>query len=206
MTPSIVYQDRWLLVIDKPSGLPTQAPQGGGKNLFDQLRKTHSYVGLHHRLDTPASGLVLFTLDRGANRGIAEGFRTHTIARDYQVVVLGDPGASGQWDTAIDGKTAGTRWTRLGSGGGMSVLSVQLETGRTHQIRRHATEHGHPIAGDRRHGGAAGGLWPRLALHACSLGLSHPVKGSALQLEAPIPPDLQALWAQVHPRPDTQVL
>jgi 23S rRNA-/tRNA-specific pseudouridylate synthase len=199
-----VHKDRWLIVVDKPYGLPTQAPKGGGENLYDQLRKVHPYVGLHHRLDTPASGLVLFTLDKAANSAIAEGFRTHTIARQYQVVVVGDPGPSGTWDGPIDGKSARTHFTRIGTGGGLAVLSVQLETGRTHQIRRHATMNGHPIAGDRRHGGAAGRLWSRLALHACALELAHPVKGPALSLSAPVPVDLAELWAQAHPHRGTQ--
>ena len=84
------------------------------------------------------------------------------------------------------------------------ALSVQLQTGRTHQIRRHAADQGFPVAGDRRYGGAAGGLWPRLALHACTLALTHPITEEALSLSAPIPEDLASLWAQALPHPDSQ--
>jgi 23S rRNA-/tRNA-specific pseudouridylate synthase len=199
MSWSEVHQDRWVLVVDKPYGLPTQSGQDGGPNLFDMLREQHHYVGLHHRLDTPASGLVLFTLHKEANRAIARGFRRHTIERTYQVVVLGDPGAGGRWEEPIDGKTALTHYTRITTDGMMSVLDVQLQTGRTHQIRRHATTSGHPVIGDRRHGGAAGRLWPRLALHASGLTLDHPVKGPQIEACSPIPEDLRALWSQVDP-------
>ncbi len=201
---SVVHQDRSLVVVDKPSGLPTQSPKGGGENLYDLLRGAHPYVGLHHRLDTPASGLVLFTLDKRANAAIAKGFRTHTIQREYQVMVIGDPGEGGCWQSPIDSKHARTHWTRVGTGGGMSVLAVQLETGRTHQIRRHAAEHGHPVCGDRRYGGAAGGLWPRLALHARRLALPHPITGTEMSVSAQVPSDLQALWAKALQRPGSQ--
>jgi 23S rRNA-/tRNA-specific pseudouridylate synthase len=204
MSWTIVHRDRWLMVVDKSSGTASQSPRGGGTNLFDELRERNQYVGLHHRLDTPASGLILFTLHKSANKRIAEGFSAHTIARGYQVVVIGDPGERGTWDQPIDGKQATTHWARLGSGGGYSALSVQLQTGRTHQIRRHAADQGFPVAGDRRYGGAAGGLWPRLALHASSLALTHPITEEALSLSAPIPEDLASLWAQALPHPDSQ--
>ena len=191
-----IHQDRWLIVVDKPYGLPTQAPKGGGANLYDQLRKVHPYVGLHHRLDTPASGLLLLTLSKQANANIAQGFREGWIHRSYLAVVLGDPGATGAWSTPVDGKTARTRFTRLSSRDGMSVIRCTLETGRTHQVRRHAAEAGHPLLGDRRHGGAAGRAWPRLALHAALLELDHPVTEEPLRITAPVPADLSELVEQ----------
>ena len=188
-----LYKDNWLLVVDKPSGLPTQSPRGGGDNLYARLRALHPYVGLHHRLDTPASGALLFSLDRGANPALAEAFREHRIHRRYRVVVLGDPGAGGQWTTPIEGRPAATNWRRLGERGGLSLLEVALETGRTHQIRIQAVEAGHPVIGDRQHGGAAARLWSRLALHAIRLDLKHPVTGKPLGVESPIPSDLSPL-------------
>ncbi len=188
-----LYKDNWLLVVDKPSGLPTQSPRGGGDNLYDRLSEAHPYVGMHHRLDTSASGALLFSLDREANPGLAEAFREHRIHRHYRVVVLGDPGAGGQWTTPVEGKTASTNWRRLGRQGGFSLLEVALETGRTHQIRIQAVEAGHPVIGDRQHGGAAARLWSRLALHAFRLDLKHPVTGKPLGVVSPIPPNLCGL-------------
>lgn len=192
-----VYRDRYLVIVDKPSGLPTQAGREGGQtHVHGILAARDRYVGLHHRLDTPASGLVLMTVDTRANAGIAQAFQEGTVERSYLAVVLGDPGPSGRWSEPLDGQEAGTRWLRLAEGGGMAVLQCELETGRTHQIRRHAAMAGHPIIGDRRHGGAAGRAWPRLALHAWRLRLPHPQSGEPLSVEAPPPADLVELLAR----------
>ncbi|NOY24891.1 MAG: RluA family pseudouridine synthase, partial [Oligoflexia bacterium] len=165
-----VYRDGDVVVVDKPSGLPTQAGrQGGQVHVYGILSGTERYVGLHHRLDTPASGLLLLTLRKGCNAAIAQAFREHLVLREYIAVVLGDPGPKGRFETPIDAQPALTLWRRLSSANGMSTLACTLQTGRTHQIRRHAADAGHPIIGDRRHGGAAGRAWPRLALHAWRL-------------------------------------
>jgi len=186
-----------MLVVDKPSGLPCQPTRSGHQqHLFGILQAQEAYVGLHHRLDTPASGLVLLSLNKKVNKALGDGFRTSSIHRSYQVVVVGDPGEKGEWTGDIDGKAARTVFRRLHSAGGMSVLECTLETGRTHQIRRHAAEARTPVVGDRRHGGAAGRIWPRLALHAVALQLVHPITDTSLRVESPIPADLTALFAQ----------
>jgi 23S rRNA pseudouridine1911/1915/1917 synthase len=189
------YQDPCLIIVDKPAGLPAQADREGHRtHVYGMLAGRHPYVGLHHRLDTPASGLLLLTLQRGVNPAIAEAFQHNLIRRTYMVVVLGDPGEQGEWSSPIDGDTAHSRFRRLSAAGGMSLLLVRLSTGRTHQIRRHAAEAGHPIIGDRRYGGAAGRAWTRLALHAWALDLRHPLSGEELHVEAPVPADLRPLF------------
>lgn len=189
-----IYRDSWILVVDKPAGMPTQPTrEGGGPNLHGLLAAQERYVGLHHRLDQPASGLVLVSLDPAANAGLSRAFREHQVRRSYLAVVLGDPGGAGRWCTPVEGQVAATRWTRLATAGGMSLLSLELETGRGHQIRIHALDAGFPIVGDRRHGGAVGRAWPRLALHAAGLELAHPVSGAALKMDSSIPADLLAL-------------
>jgi len=191
------FRDRWLLVVDKPSGLPSQPTrQGHAQHLYGMLQGREEYVGLHHRLDTPASGLLLVTVDRSVNKAVSEAFRSGAIHRRYLAVVVGDPGESGTWDAPIANRPAKTHWRRLGSGDGLSLLECSLETGRTHQIRRHAVGAGAPIAGDRRHGGAAGRLWPRLALHAAGLSLTHPKTGEVVTVESPVPADLAELVAR----------
>ena len=203
----VCFQDEALVVVNKPCGLPSQATKEGNRtHLYGHLASKFPYVGLHHRLDTPASGLVLFTLRKRFNKAIAEAFRTHSIGRIYQVVVVGHPGESGTWDAPIGDKTARTHFKTLCSAQGMSLIEASLETGRTHQIRVHAAEAGHPIVGDRRHGGSAGGLWPRLALHAAQLKFDHPASGEAITVSAPIPADLQGLWEQLAPQcsPDSE--
>lgn len=188
------HRDAALLVVSKPAGLPTQAPQGGGDNLYDRLRAQEPYLGLHHRLDTPASGLVLFTLDRRVNAAIAQDFAAHRIQREYLCAVLGEPGEGGRWEEPVEGQPARTDWRRVRRVGELSWLVCALHTGRTHQIRLHAAGAGFPLVGDRRYGGATGRLWPRLALHAARLALRHPRTRRALGVEDPLPADLQALW------------
>jgi 23S rRNA-/tRNA-specific pseudouridylate synthase len=188
------YEDPLLIAVDKPCGLAAQGTRDPKQeHVHGILCARYPYVGLHHRLDTPASGLMLLTLHRSVNKAIADAFREHRIRRSYRVVVLGDPGASGEWTDPLDGKRALTRFSRLSAADGMSVLEVELETGRTHQIRRHAVQAGHPVVGDRRHGGSAGRLWPRLALHAVRLELLHPRSGKPLVIESSFPGDLEGL-------------
>lgn len=198
MTPDLPvrYRDDAVIVIDKPHGLPSQGTRRGGPDVFSLLGAEHAYVGLHHRLDTPASGLMVLTLDPRANPPLANAFRERRVHREYLVVVVGDPGEAGAWEGPVDGKPARTRWRRAATGGGMSVLRCRLDTGRKHQIRVHAAAAGHGIVGDRRHGGAAGGLWKRLALHAWRLGFPHPVDGEEVRVEAPVPADLARLLAR----------
>jgi len=193
----IVYEDAHVVVVDKPFGLPSQGTRDRTvAHVVSRLEADRSYVGLHHRLDTPTSGLMVLTVSRDANAGLAAAFREGRVRRGYRTVVLGDPGESGTWTASLDGKAAVTRWTRLATAAGMSVLDVALETGRTHQIRRHAAGAGHPVIGDRRHGGAVGRAWRRLALHARALAFPHPVSGDALAFECPVPAELHALVAR----------
>jgi 23S rRNA pseudouridine1911/1915/1917 synthase len=191
------YRDDAILVVEKPAGLPTQATrEGGRRHLFALLQSRHRYVGLHHRLDTPASGLVLVTLDPAVNAAVHAGFERHEIQRSYAVAVIGDPG-TGSWSTPLDGEHAHTKFRRIATDGRQSVLDVELETGRMHQIRRHASMAGVPVLGDLRYGGAAKKLWPRLALHARRLALAHPITGVPLVVESPIPDDLRELWVAI---------
>lgn len=192
--PTEAYRDACLLVVDKASGVPTQSTKSNVKGLHEQLKACYPYVGLHHRLDQPTSGLVLFTLEPDANRAIANGFRNHNIQRTYLAVMAGRV-SSGQWNQNIDGKSACTHITALSYKDGMSTVKLTLETGRTHQIRLHAAQNGHPVLGDRRYGAQWGKAWSRIALHATRLTLRHPMTNQPLSIHSPVPPDLQELWS-----------
>ena len=191
---TVRYRDNGLLVIDKPSGLPTQPAPGRTDDVYTVLAASEPYVGLHHRLDQAASGLVLLTLTTDLNAAIAEGFRTHAIGRQYQAVLVG-AATDASWDRPIDGKSAKTLVQLVGRGQGLSAVRLHLETGRTHQIRQPAAFAGRPIAGDRKYGGDAGRRWSRLALHASSLRFSHPVTGAMVEVTSPIPDDLAEIWS-----------
>ena len=192
----VVYQDRWIVVVDKPFGLPSQAPREGGPSVYGNLKAEHEYVGLHHRLDRPASGLVVLALDRRANAGLAEQFQQHAARRTYLAVLAGRL-SDETWDRPIEGRDALTRVRVTATGLGATVCELEPETGRKHQLRIHAALAGHPILGDRRHGGEVGLRWPRLALHAARLALNHPVTGEACHWECPLPKDLEPLWHAV---------
>ncbi len=191
------YRDDQVVVVDKPCGLPSQAgPRGGADHVYGIVKARERYAGLHHRLDTPASGLLLLTVDPSANAAVAEALGSGAIERRYLVVVVGDPGEAGRWDQDIDGRSAASAFRRVATGAGMSVLEVRLETGRTHQIRLHAAGAGHPVVGDRKHGGAAGRVWPRLALHAWNLRFPQPRTGEPINISSPVPADLAELFEQ----------
>jgi 23S rRNA pseudouridine1911/1915/1917 synthase len=165
------------------------------------------------RLDKQTSGLVVFARTVTAERGLGTQFRRHTVVRRYLAVVPGyvpprristrlvrDRGDRRRGSTTLPGvgKEAITQVAVVERLRNYTLLSCRLETGRTHQIRIHLAELGHPICGEKvythRLGAApdadASGA-PRLALHAAELGFVHPVSGQALHWEMPLPPDLQ---------------
>lgn len=187
------YVDETVVVVDKPAGLPSQ-PGGDGPALDEIVRAAYPDAALVHRLDQPASGLVLFPRGRHA-RGITDALRRHQIERRYAAVLVGAAADDAlRWTWPVDGQQAATRVQVVGRGSGLVAAVVTLETGRTHQIRQHAARAGLPLAGDRRYGAEAGRWCARLALHAFGLRLRHPVTRAELEVRAPLPEGLVGLW------------
>ncbi len=185
----IVHRDDWLLVIDKPAGLPSQRTRDGTPGVYELLQRTEPYVGLHHRLDQRASGLLLLTVDRQANKAISEAFRQHTIQRTYAVLFEG-PVSESTWSWPVDGKPARTDVTPSAEAprpDGLTEGVCRLHTGRTHQIRIHAAMNGTPVLGDTKYGGDLARPSPHLGLHAWRLELTHPKTGDVLVVTAPPP-------------------
>ena len=191
--PQIIWADDTLIVVNKPHGLATQGTKTHEVGLYESLKAKYPYVGLHHRLDQPASGLVLFTISQRANPAIAAAFQTKQITRLYRAVFAGRV-TDGLWTTPIQGKTAQTAIQVKGYGSGMSACHVQLTTGRKHQIRIHAASHDHPIVGDRRYGQQWGRAWPRLALQAYRLIFIHPMTHKTIEISQPVCPSIHELW------------
>ena len=188
-----MFQDEWLVVVDKPSGLPSQPrADRSGSDVLAELNQPDA--ALVHRLDQPASGLLVVALHPHAAAGLSALFREHRLERIYRAVLSGTV-ASTRWTAPLVGQSARTELTTVGTGSGFTAAELQLHTGRTHQIRKHAALAGHAIAGDRRHGGDVGHAWPRLALHAWRLRFEHPVTNEAIALTAPVPEDLAMLWS-----------
>ncbi|MBI3410450.1 MAG: RluA family pseudouridine synthase [Planctomycetes bacterium] len=165
------------------------------------------------RLDKETSGLVVFARTVEAERGLGKQFARHSVHRQYLAIVPGrveartirtslvrDRGDRRRGSSPVpgQGKEAITHMGVVESLPRHTLLSCRLETGRTHQIRIHLAEIGHPVCGDKVYGKAAGetdkrpGIKaPRLALHAAELGFIHPVTGEAMRWEMPLPPDLR---------------
>lgn len=169
-----------------------------------------------HRIDRETSGLVVFARTVPAERILADQFRAHTTHRRYRAVAVGrvqagmmisnlvrdrGDGKRGSSGTE-DGKRAVTHVTPVEYfGDAYTLVECRLETGRTHQIRIHLAESGHPVCGDRVYSAPRGveafddSGAPRVALHAAELGFVHPVTGEDLRAVSPLPADMQKLIA-----------
>lgn len=188
---SIVYDHKGIVIVNKNFGTPSQPNRNQDPDVFTQLCTLYNYVGQHHRLDQTTSGLLLFSTDPTLNAQLSQAFNKHMIHRSYWTWVIGTPNNKlGSWKQPLDGKKSHTTFEILSSTGMITHLNVQLQTGRTHQIRRHAQMNGHPIVGDHRYGGAAKHLWPRLCLHAHTIEFVHPKTNEATTIHAPLPSDL----------------
>jgi 23S rRNA pseudouridine1911/1915/1917 synthase len=204
----LVFEDEQVLVIDKPAGLLTSTvPRERRPTALVLVRKYLSAlewagrVGLIHRLDRDASGLLVFSKTDLAYRWLKQQFFEHAVERIYTAITHGIPTpASGRIELRLvelpdgtvrssrrsgAGEQAITEYTTIAREGGMAALRVRLHTGRKHQIRVHLSERGVPIVGDRVYGKPDGA--PRLMLSASTLGFVHPTTGAALRFELAIP-------------------
>lgn len=206
-----LWVDADLIAFDKPSGLAVHAGTGTRRDLDSMLARLAGTDGerpvLVHRLDKDTSGLLVAARRRAVAAALGRAFATRAVEKTYLAVVSGVPRSeAGVIDRPLrkvqtpqggrmvaagagepDPLAARTGWRLLSAapGGGAALLAVEPETGRQHQIRVHLALAGHPILGDRLYGDA--GAAPRLMLHAWRLRLRHPVDGTTLELEAPVP-------------------
>jgi 23S rRNA pseudouridine1911/1915/1917 synthase len=197
---TIVFEDDDLVVVEKPAGLLTApTPESDRNNLAMLLSRRAASpapgpgVFVVHRIDLETSGLVVFAKTPDANRVLSEKFRTHDIERAYLAVVGGSfPDRVERIARPVGGRPAVTLVAireRLGTLA--TLLECRLETGRTHQIRLHATGEGHPVIGDSKYGVPfRAAPAPRMALHATTLGFLHPRTGAPLSFSSPLPVDL----------------
>ena len=213
---TIVYEDDEIIVVEKAAGVASQARREGDVGTLPSLvtkslraRGVKSHVRVVHRLDQPASGLIVLAKTPAAASTLSADFRTHVPLRHYLAIVIGvptpdelvidlpldDSGKTARVD-AVKGRPSLTRVRVVERGVGMALVEAVLETGRMHQVRAHLAASGFPIVGDRRYGGAAAAERfgaPRLALHATRLSLRHPRSGQRLNFESPLPSELRAL-------------
>ncbi|ACY19294.1 RluA family pseudouridine synthase [Haliangium ochraceum] len=191
----IVFEDRDLVVVDKPAGLlSAPTPESDLGNLAALLRERRERVYVVHRIDLQTSGLLVFAKTRRANQHLSERFREHQIERAYTAVVAGAPVEDTfTIDLPLRGRRATTHLQVLQRiGERAAVLDARLETGRTHQIRLHCLQRGYPVLGDPQYGERMSDELtpPRMALHARVLGFEHPRSGEARRFESELPADL----------------
>jgi 23S rRNA pseudouridine1911/1915/1917 synthase len=229
---ALVYEDAALLVIDKPVGLVVH-PGAGNRSGTLQNALLHRYpelatlprAGLVHRLDKDTSGLLLVARTLASHKTLAAALERRQIKRTYQAICQGALTGGGSIDAPIGrdprertrmgvvdgGREARTRYRVLERFRAHTLCEIELETGRTHQIRVHMAHIRAPLVGDPVYGGR-----PRLpprptdelrvllqglrrqALHAVRLELEHPASGEALRFESALPPDLRALLAALR--------
>jgi len=214
----LVYRDPEVVVVDKPAGLSSVPFEPDDRDTAldltrSALRRLETPSGLHvvHRLDRDTSGLLLFARTKGAERALADQLRGHTMGREYLAVAHGYVRAARLETRLVDDRGDGLRGSSRDGAGKRAVThvrplvrldlatvcAVRLETGRTHQIRIHLAECGHPVVGERvyiRDFARGGGRLvesPRLLLHAAILTFVHPTRGLPVRLVSPLPEDFR---------------
>ena len=228
---TIVYEDRDVMVVDKPAGLVVHPAKGHADGTLVNAVLFHATVddedtlrpGIVHRIDKDTSGLLVVAKTPPAREGLIAQFRAHTVQRSYVALTDGVPPDGVTYDTwydrhpvhrmrfssrGISGKRAVThvRVIEPLAGGRAAWVRCTLETGRTHQIRVHLADAGHPLLGDALYGRrpldlrvrAVAEALGRQALHAEVLGFVHPVTGAALRFTSALPEDLAAALAALR--------
>jgi 23S rRNA pseudouridine1911/1915/1917 synthase len=216
---TVLVEDPLFLIVDKPAGLLTvQTAEHEEDTLFARTLaylhhryRKRAWVGVVHRLDKETSGALVFARTREALRKLQEQFREHSIEREYLALVEGTVRGPGVFDAPLvadrgdrrrgvarpgeRGKHAVTRYRPIEAFDRATLVSVRLETGRTHQVRVHFSASGHPVIGDsvyrRREGYEPVVPARRQMLHAHVLGFDHPETSKPLRATSPIPADFE---------------
>ena len=185
--PRIVVDRPDLWIIDKPAGMPVEPTRAGdGGTLAAWLRRNHAASFITHRLDAATSGLIVVARDREAQARLNRLFAAHAIGRRYLAVVSPCPDwADAIFDTPLDGRKAVTRAAVVARSSPAGAVVVDLETGRTRQIRRHLGQAGYPVVGETAAGARTKA---RLLLHAFSLSI--PAVDGFAPVAATAPPPL----------------
>ncbi|MCH5162271.1 MAG: RluA family pseudouridine synthase [Clostridiales bacterium] len=219
--PTILHEDNHILVAVKPQNVPSQADATGDPDFLSQLKyylvkkynkPGNAYLGLLHRLDRPTGGVMVFAKTSKAAGRLSEQIRDGEFEKTYAAVVSGRPNRTGSVEhylvkdektntvtlapASLEGaKLAKSNINILEEKNGLSLVSVQLLTGRTHQARVQLKALASPIVGDRRYGGDKYVPAPHLALWAYKLAFTHPVTGEALKFIS-LPPNDEFPWSE----------
>ncbi len=228
----VIYEDSDLAVINKPAGMVCHIGAGvRSGTLVNALLHRYGAIdsddatrpGIVHRLDKLTSGLMIVARNKEAHRGLANLFKNRQVTKEYLALVHGRPSsAEGTIDLPLGRdpndrkrisvrarrkRTAITHYSVAQSFARLTLLRVRIETGRTHQIRVHLSQKGHPIVGDALYGGnrdrelhhfAGAGCLKRPFLHAARLEFRHPRTGLRLSFTAPLPCELETYLTELQ--------
>ena len=230
---NILYEDGDIIVVNKPADMVVHPAAGNWQGTLVNALLAHCKdlsgiggeikPGIVHRLDRGTSGAIVAAKNDGAHLGLSMQFKDRTVKKIYKALVYGAvKNDSGFMDKPIGrsvkdrkkfsartgkGRTALTEWKVLKRyGNDLTLVEIRLKTGRTHQIRVHFAEEGHPLVGDLFYGSVRQlkrvsdlarrktvESFGRPALHAAVLGFEHPAKGRWVEFEAPLPEDFKEL-------------
>jgi 23S rRNA pseudouridine1911/1915/1917 synthase len=211
--PEIVYEDNHLIVVNKPVNTPVQSDDSGDMDVQLLLKeyiaqkydkKGNVFLGIVHRLDRPVGGLMVFARTSKAASRLSDAIRKRDIAKYYHAVVHGSIPNSGElihwlrkdnannmvsaFDTEVsDSKKAILRYQKVSSRDGLSLVRIELETGRSHQIRVQMAKFGHPLWGDQRYNLKLSSVGQQIALFASELSFVHPTTKELLKFTLPFP-------------------
>ncbi len=209
---TILYEDRYCLVIDKPKGL-LSVPLDEGKKKRHALGLLRQYLETDqifavHRIDRETSGTLLFARGKDSETRFKDLFERHDMKREYFAIVEGRiKEDSGTWKDRLlelptfhvvespEGKDAITHYSVIRRSGKYTYIKLQLETGRKHQIRVQCQLRGHPVLGDKRYGAIDDPI-RRLCLHACSLEFRHPFTKKVVSFSSKLPSAFAKLGAR----------
>ena len=223
----VLYEDNHLLAVLKPAMLPTMGVPEGGPSLLTMAqtyirRKYHKagavYLGIVSRLDAPVTGVVLIARTSKAAARLTAAFASREVEKQYWAVVEGDveppEGTCEDWlrkderhrcvhitnRDAKGAQLARLSYRRVKFLAGTTLLEVELDTGRKHQMRVQLSSRGFPILGDAKYG-ARRSFATGIALHSRRLAIVHPVRGTRLEIVAPLPPSWRTLGIADHQAP-----
>jgi 23S rRNA pseudouridine955/2504/2580 synthase len=224
----VLFEDEALLALDKPAGLAVHGGSGISFGVIERMRSARPglrFLELVHRLDRETSGVLLLAKKRSALTGMHAALREGRTGKKYLALVHGVwRGGARKVDLPLrkyvthegerrvsvdreDGKESRTVFAPARRFAGATLLSAELHTGRTHQIRVHLNHLGFPIAGDDKYGDfdwnralAKGGL-KRMFLHACEFSFQHPLTGDPLAIQSALPPELELFLDRLDATP-----
>ncbi len=210
----IIYEDEWILAVNKPAGLLTVATDTEKLRTAYAILRESRRGGIHivHRLDRDTSGVLLFAKSEGVRDELQNRWDELVLRREYLAICEGTfDKKKGRCDTYLSesrahvvysskdgsGKRAITNYEVIEENASYSAVRILLETGRKNQIRVHMKELGHPVVGDKKYGSKESPLG-RLGLHARTIGLIHPVTGKRIEITAP--PERKLRLPEARPR------